>query len=145
MARFFRRDLNEKPPAPVVLLPLVPPQTVPIFNRWLVSSSKMATYLSLFMPMVIIYGTLLAVASNVLDTDGPHLVPVIVVVACAAVRSRSRGELSAALVLSHAKFVVWIVSVIVQGLLIDLFSPFIQRIESGLTVSDTVPSSYFRY
>ena len=137
IARFFLREFDEKPHAPVVLTPPVPPPTISGLRRWLTSSNQMATRLSWLMPLVIIYGTLMALISDALDTDGPHLLPVLAVVACAAVRRTSHTGLRAMLVLFRAEsvFVVRAALAIVWALFDSLLSPFIYCIESGITVS----------
>lgn len=90
------------------------------------------------MPMVIIYGTLMALVSDALDTDWPHLLPVVTVVACTAVRRTSCTGLRVMLVLLRAEsvYVVRMALAIVWALFDDLLSPFVYCIEWGLTVSN---------
>jgi hypothetical protein len=138
MVRFFLRDLNEKPPAPVAWTPPTPPQT----RGWPTLSSKMAIQLSSLMPIVIVCGTLLAIVSDVLETTGVHLLPIIVTVACPGARIISRSGLRAGLVhiAGESVYVVWITLATLWCQLNDLLSSLIHCIESGITVSHVLPS-----
>src|SRR5258706_4193782 len=135
---FFLRS-NEMPPAPVVM---IPPAPVSGFHEWLTSGNKMATHLSSFMPVVIIYTTLLAVASDALDTNWSHLLPALVVVACTAVNHTSRSGLRVVLVFLRAEctYVVRIALAIAWGLLSSLLSLPLFCVELGLTVSHSLLS-----
>jgi hypothetical protein len=137
----FLRDLNELPPAPVVITLPVP---VSGFREWLTSSNKIATQLSSFMPMVVVCTTFLAVVSDALDTNWSHVLSALVVVACAAVRCTSRSGLHAVLILLRAEcaFVARIALAIVWGLLEDLLSLSTHCVELGLTVSDVLLAFY---
>lgn len=98
----------------------------------------MATQLSSLMPMVIIYSTLMALVSGALATDRAHLLPVMAVVACAAVKRIPHTGLRAMLVLLRAEsvYVVRMVLAIVWALFECLISPFTYCMELGLTVSN---------
>lgn len=142
--RFFQRDLNERPPAPVVI---IPPAPVSGFHDWLTSGSKMATHLSSFMPVVVIYTTLLAVASRALDTNWSHFLPALIVVARTAVSHASRSGLRVVLVLLRAEcaYMVRIAPAIIWGLLEGLLSLSVLCVELGSTVSHVLPSFYHIY
>ena len=102
MVQIFLRDRTDPPHVPTVLTPPDPIQTASVFRTLLTSSNKLATQLSSLVPMVIISGTLLAIFSDTLDAIRPHLLPIIVIVACAAVRHTSRHGLRMVLVLLPA-------------------------------------------
>ena len=88
------------------------------------------------MPMVIIYTTLLAVVSDALDSNRPHLFSALVVVVCATVKSTSRSGLHSVLVLLRAGCAhVVQVALIVRGLLEDSLSLVIYCVELRLIVS----------
>ena len=132
--QIFLRDLNDRPPAPIVM---TPPAPVSGFHEWLTSSNRMATQVYSFMPMVIIYTTLLAVVSDALDTSWIHLLPTLVAVACAAIRYTSRSGLRLVFIFLRAKctHVIRITPTILWGLLEDLRSLCIYCVELRLTVS----------
>ena len=136
--RFFERNLNERPPSPVVMIPLVP---VSGFHDWLTSGNKMASHLSSLLPVVIIYTTLLAVARDALDTNWSHLV----VVARTAVSHASRSGLHVVLALMRAEYayVGWTALAIILGLLEGLLSLSSLCVEVGLTVSHDLPAFYY--
>ena len=138
--RFFLRDMNERPLAPVII---APPAPVSGFHEWLTSANKMATSLSSFMPVVIIYTTLLAVASNALDTNWSHLLPTLVVVIRTAVSHASRSRLHVVLVLLRAACAYVVRTLpIIWGLHEGLLPLPIFCVELGLTVSHVLPSFY---
>ena len=136
VVRFLLRDLNERPHAPV-LTPPVPLPTISGLRRW-PTPSNVATQLSSLLPMIIIYGTLMALVSDALDADRPNLLPVMAVVVCAAVKRISHIGLRAMLVLLRAEsvYVVRMALMIVCALFECLISPFTYCIELGLTVSN---------
>ena len=135
--RFFQRDLNERPPAVV----MIPPVPVSDFHDWSTSGNKTATHLSSFIPVVIMYTTLLAVARDALDTNWSYLV----VVACTTVSHASRSGLRVVLVLLRAEcaYVVWRTLAIIWGWLEGLLSLSNSCVELGLTVSHLLPSFYY--
>ena len=149
ISRFFLRDLHERPHVGIVLTQPVPPlilSTVSSSPKWPTSSNNIATQLSSLMSMVIIFGAQLAVISGMLDINGPHLLPVMIVVACTAIRQTSRSDRRLILSLLRAERVLVVRMTLTRAwaLLQDLVSPFIYWIELGLTVSHILlPSTIF--
>lgn len=120
---------------------MAPPAPISGLHERPTSINMVATQLSSLIPLAMVYTTLWAVISDVLDFPWSHF-PALVVVACATVRRTFRSGLRVVFVLLHTEC-VWVVRIalaIVWGLLEDLLSPLIYWVELELAVSHVLLS-----